>query len=539
MKEKIKKICSVDGCEKKLRPHQEQFNQICQAINNGEKITDVIAFVNPGGGKSVYMSIASQLIKDDNTKLLWICPRESLVSQAEKGFRGDGIFDVGNHDIRIAGNNGDVFRGNSGAVCTYQSVIAYPELWINVSKKYKLILFLDEYDSISLNSIWGKPIEQIYNNSFFRICATGTIDRSDLSPLMFTPYNKDGSINFNNTKSRKWIIYDSKQSIKDGSTVPIKANLISGSGSYMDTSGFKRDFKSFTGDGDQLLTAFKTGFAYQIFKLCLSDWKKYKKKHPWAKMIVLGNNIDIANQYNAWFRNEGYRFNIATSGDEKLSKETIRRFKLDNSDINSYDGMIGIGKVYKGLDIKQATFLVFLINFRGKSWVFQALGRVQRSYKGLKKECFLYAPNDPKMKLVLKQLKCGIINNVEFGQEQIKPEKTESNGEAPKIQPLRSEAKIDHLDIDLNQASIKPEVIETQSEKETRLRKQINSVIRKIVKSEDNGNKNTKSKIYWLRVKQIVNNGRCEKTGKLLRKKIEEMTIKELEKVAEFSEIFN
>ena len=153
-----------------------------------------------------------------------------------------------------------------------------------------------------------------------------------------------------------------------------------------------------------------------MFRLCLKDWSEYKKSNPWAKMIVLANNIDIAEKYNQWFRDAGYRFNIATSGDEKLSKETIRRFKLDNSEYNSYDGMIGIGKIYKGLDIKAATFLVFLINIRGKSWADQAIGRVQRAFKS-KKKAFVYAPNDPKMRMILKQLECGEIKNAEFDQD--------------------------------------------------------------------------------------------------------------------------
>lgn len=518
--------------EKMLRKHQQRFNEICQSINNGEKITDVIAFVTPGGGKSVYVSIASQLIKDDSYKLVWIAPRESLVSQAESGFRGDDIFDIGNHDIRIAGNNGEKFRGNSGIVTTYQAVIADPESWVDISKKYKIILFLDEYDSLSINSTWGKPIQDIYDNSFFRICATGTIDRSDLLPLMFTPYNKDGSINFRDTESRKWIIYNKHQSIADGSTVPFSATLISGSGSYIDLDGITRNFHKFTGDGNQLLTAFKTGFAYQMFKLCLKDWTEYKKSNPWAKMIVLANNIDIAVKYNQWFRDAGYRFNIATSGDEKLSKETIRRFKLDNSCHESYDGMIGIGKIYKGLDIKAATFLVFLINIRGKSWADQAIGRVQRAFK-TKKKAFIYAPNDPKMKQILKQLECCEIKNAEFDQEptpKSKPDQ-ETTGTAQTIEALSSKAHLENLGFPEFQQD--PVQQETQSEIESRLRKEINTVVNKIIGKTGNGNKHIKSRIFWLKVKMIVNHGRDD-NGKLKRKKINEMTIPELKKISEF-----
>jgi len=264
-----------------------------------------------------------------------------------------------------------------------------------------------------------------------------------------------------------------------------------------------------------------------MFKLCLKDWSEYKKSHPWAKMIVLGNNIEIAEKYNEWFIEAGYRFNIATSGNEKLSKETIRRFKLDNSNYNSYDGMIGIGKVYKGLDIKAATFLVFLINFRGKSWCDQAIGRVQRAFK-TKKKCFIYAPNDPKMRKVLEELEGGIIKNAEFDQEEkpeSKPDQEKLQGEAQTIEALSSKAHLENLGFPEFQPQ--PQIKETQSEIEHRLRKEINHTVNTVFANETAGNKKTKNRIMWMKIKLKINNGRNE-SGKLIKKAIGEMTVKEL-----------
>jgi len=519
-----------------LRPHQQRFSEICQQINDGAKITDVIAFVVPGGGKSTYCPIASQLIHDDYTKILWVCPRESLMKQAEQGFRGDGIVDVGNHDIRLANNSGDdPFRGCSGAVTSYQGIVARPEYWIKISKKYKIILFLDEYDSLIEEGAWSEPIKQIYGNAFFRVCATGTIDRSDELPLLFTPYNDDGSIDFRDTESRKWIIYGKEESIRDGSTVHFTATLISGSGKYVDLDGITRSFKKFTGKGDELITAFRTDFAYQMFLLCLKDWNEYRKDHPWAKIIILANNIDIAEKYNRWFKENGYDFDIATSGDEKLSAETIRRFKMPNGYFGALDGMVGIGKVYKGLDIKPATFLVFLTRIRGKSWVDQAVGRVQRAFKG-KTEAFVYAPDDPKMRKVLQEISDCVIRNATADPPEKKGTYTsdEEAGPARTIQALYSKANIDIPQPDL---PLITEHHETQSEIEKRLRVEINHTISRIISKEDQGNIKTKQRIIFMRIRQIVNNGRDE-NGKLIKKSFDEMSIKELKAVKLFVEMF-
>ena len=70
--------------------------------------------------------------------------------------------------------------------------------------------------------------------------------------------------------------------------------------------------------------------------------------------------------------------------------------------------------------------------------------------------------------------------------------------------------------------------------KNTGLRKEINSVINKIVGTESAGNRKVKERIFWLKAKQLVNKGRDD-NGKLLRKPLKEMTVKELQKVADFS----
>ena len=73
-----------------LRTHQRQVFGLMAAISAGEAtgITDVLAAVTPGGGKSLLPVIAgSHLIRAGIVeRICWAVPRDSLRLQAEEAF---------------------------------------------------------------------------------------------------------------------------------------------------------------------------------------------------------------------------------------------------------------------------------------------------------------------------------------------------------------------------------------------------------------------------------------------------------------------
>lgn len=521
-----------------LRPHQERFNQYINDIKSGSDINEIFVYAKPGAGKSLLPAISSQLIQDDNTKIIWVVPRDSLRVQGERDFRGSGHFDVGDKDIRAADGSGEPFRNLCGCVTTYQSITANPDKWIKLSTKYKIILFLDEYDSLTDYSSWMEPIKQIYNNSFLRIPMTGTMGRSDNIKIGFVPYIGD-KIDFSETKNKKWVIYDNKQALKDGSILPYEAFLIGGSGRYIDNNGIERNFNKFSGKGDELKCAFTTEFAEHIFNVSLKHWEKFRKNNRWSKFLVISPNIEIAKKYHEWFLERGYKAAVATSEDSTEARITMKRFKLNNHEFGSYEILISVAMIYKGMNAPPCTHLVPLTPVRGLAWLDQAFGRIQRNYPG-KTKGFLFSTDDPKMRQVLKDLECGDIKDADG--EPIEKSKPDPNAEPSEgggnngIEALSSKAHLDDLELFREFISEKKDIKkqESQSEKEHRLRKEINSVINKIVGTESAGNRKVKERIFWLKAKQIVNNGRDE-NGKLVRKPLKEMTVKELQKIADFS----
>lgn len=502
-----------------FRPFQKTFFDYTEQILSGAPIKDILIYAKPGAGKSNLCPIASRLIISEEFKGLWVVPRTSLARQGCMDFDSP-LFDVQGKTIRMADNIGDPFRGCDYATVSYQAISASPKRWIEISRKYKLIMFLDEFDSLTDDSVWTQPIKIIWNNAFLRIAATGTINRSDLGKISFVPYRGD-EIDFTDTDTRKWIIYDTNQALQDGSILPYDVHMIGGSGSYIDLSQIKRNFNRFTGKRDELLTGFKTEFAHQVFKIALDHWNKYKEDHPWSKFLVISHNIEIANSYHIWFREHGYNFGIATSEDDKQSDDAIARLRQPNNFPKSYQGIISVSKIYKGLNIPAATHLVYLTGVHGIAYVDQSIGRIQRNFPG-KTKGFLFCTDNPKMRSVLKTLGSGIILNASGEPQKSGNPKKEPDGPARTIQALESQAH-GFIEPDINPN------IETQSDIEQNLRKEINSIINSYLAKQNPGNLKTKQRIIWLKIKGLVNKGYGDKG--LIKKELREMTIRELKKV--------
>ena len=159
-------------------------------------------------------------------------------------------------------------------------------------------------------------------------------------------------------------------------------------------------------------------------------------------------------------------------------------------------------------------------------------GRVTRVYKN-KVNGFIFCPSDPKMLRALKMIDGGIVNPA-IGEPspKSKPDPDRPDGPAQTIEALNSEAHINGVPL-FPEFNPEPVRSETQSEIETRLRREINHTINRVVGSQHAGNRKTVSRIFWLKVKFLVNNGRNEK-GRLIKKAVSEMTIPELKIIADF-----
>lgn len=507
-----------------LRPHQQQLKNYVDNIKSGAPIKEIFIFAAPGGGKSLCPVILSDLLENNN-KQLWVVPRDSLKEQGEGDYINN-IYPV-NKTARIADNSGDPFRGCDCAITTYQAIGANPEKWIQVFKDYEVMLILDEFHHLSEFGEWVAPIREMKNNSFLSVFMTGTINRGDGTALPFVPYNVI-DIDFSDTPERKWIVYSREQALKDGAILPFLTCLVQGSGKYIDRAGMERSFSEFGGSGDHLKTAFQTDYAYHLIDLTVNGWKTFKKNHHWSKLLIVSPDIETAKDYLNYLKHFQIKAGIATSDDNKKCKDNIKRFKLNNFLANSLDCLVTVAVAYEGLSVPEITHTGLLTLIRSIPWLEQCLARGARNYKD--KKCgFVYAPKDPKLLTAIKSITAGqILTITAEGQErgEIDPDAEPSTWTPPQIQALESEAHIEGLKTPDYSEYIPEQHIESQSHKEKRIRKEINSVINKIVGNASAGNRKVKQAIFWKKAKRIID------------KPIKEMSIPELEKINIFAQTY-
>ena len=141
-----------------LRSHQRALQALVAAIARGEAtgVSDILAAVTPGGGKSLLPVIAAaELIAAGRIdRVVWVVPRDSLRLQAEEAFADPAWRASLGHavSVRAADNEPDPARGLGGYVTTYQAVAAAPALHLAEARAHRTLLVVDEVHHLPVPS---------------------------------------------------------------------------------------------------------------------------------------------------------------------------------------------------------------------------------------------------------------------------------------------------------------------------------------------------------------------------------------------------
>jgi superfamily II DNA or RNA helicase len=207
-----------------LRSHQRALANLVAAIATGEAsgVTDILAAVTPGGGKSLLPVIAAaQLIQSGQVeRICWVVPRDSLRLQAEEAFADPAWRSALNHNltVRAAENEPDPSRGLAGYIATYQAIAAAPELHLSEFRRYRTLLVVDEVHHLptvspckpmtarSANpadqvfedvSAWSRALLPLMKASTLRLLLSGTLERADGQPILWLPYKTGSEVGLN------------------------------------------------------------------------------------------------------------------------------------------------------------------------------------------------------------------------------------------------------------------------------------------------------------------------------------------------------
>ncbi len=427
-----------------LRTHQAQIAAIVQAIAAGEAsgVTDILAAVTPGGGKSLLPVIAAAalLAAGRIDRICWVVPRDSLRLQAEEAFADPTWRAALGHaiSVRAADNAPDPCRGLAGYITTYQSIAAAPDLHLAEFRRHRTLLVVDEVHHLPALSdmapdplaeaaaddatSWSRTLLPLLESARLRLLLSGTLQRADGRGILWLPYRKGprASTREVDLAAPGWAVvgYSRAQALAERAVLPIMFGALDGEASWLDEDrlavGPHRLFAHWPTETTRpaLFTALRTGFADQLLREAFDATRALRTKRrqgrgltPDAearglgKLLVVAPDQSTARRYGevlqGWMpQRQAATVQLATS-DERDAQQTLARFRLRAEP----SVLVTVAMAYEGLDAPEVAVVAALTHIRSRAWLEQMVARATRVDPNAgpysEQRALVFHPDDP------------------------------------------------------------------------------------------------------------------------------------------------
>jgi superfamily II DNA or RNA helicase len=431
----------------RLRRHQDEVDRLCRTLAAGaaDGLTDILAAVTPGGGKSALPVIAAARLlgvvppghrQPLVERVCWVVPRDTLRRQAEEAFVDPAwrAFLGHAHAVRAAENGPDPCRGLAGYVTTYQALAAAPELHLAEFRRHRYLLCVDELHHLPAlsdldeaaeaaeDTAWSRALLPLLETAGMRLLMTGTLERADRRPILWLPYRHDRLVR----RLRRvdlgapgWAVvgYDRRAALAEKAIVPVRFGALDGEAEWL-VAGERLRAASFADAGDRvrpmLFTALRTGYADDLLRAAYLDCRRRRTARREAlglaqgtparglgKLLVVAPDQAAARRYADTLRGwlgggEAAEAGVALAiSDERGAVERIARFRL----LPEPAILVTVGMAYEGMDAPEVKHVACLTQIRSVPWLEQMVARATRfdplggDYEG--QTAVVYHPDDP------------------------------------------------------------------------------------------------------------------------------------------------
>ena len=365
------------------------------ADGHAPEITDILAAVTPGGGKSLLPVIAAHALLAARLveRVCWVVPRDSLRQQAEEAFADPAWRRTLGHavSVRAADNAPDPARGLQGYVTTYQSVAASPDLHLAEFRRHRTLLVLDEVHHLpalsdmapdpladpatpDLAAGWSRALLPLLETARLRLLLSGTLQRADGRSILWLPYRTGPRM-----KTREvdlaapgWAVvgYSRAQALAERAVLPVLFGAVDGEASWLDEArtptGPHRLASPWPTETTRpaLFTALRTGFADGLLREAFTaartlraerrrlrgHWPPVKTPGVWASCWWSPPTRSAPAATPILLRGwmppaQAATVQLATS-DERDAHETLARFRLTAEP----SVLVTVAMAYEGLD---------------------------------------------------------------------------------------------------------------------------------------------------------------------------------------------
>lgn len=414
------------------------------ARGEAEGITDILASVTPGGGKSLLPVIAAARLMEAGRveRIVWVVPRDSLRLQAEEVFADPQWRAILGHNwsVRSADNAPDPSRGLAGYVTTYQAIGAAPELHLRELRRFRTLLVVDEVHHLPVPTAgigerseegeeagaWSRAMLPLLQSASLRLLLSGTLERADGRRILGLPYYPSAATHTPQIDSDApgWAVigYSRTQALAERSILPVTFGALDGEASWLEggrAAGQARVGPHRLGGGVRittrpaLFTALRTGFARDLLQEAFGATRRLRARRRadrglpptktargLGKLLVVAPDQDRARHYldvlQSWMpaRQAERDVRLATSS-ERDAHEALAAFRL----LPEPAVLVTVAMAYEGLDAPEIAVVAALTHIRSRPWLEQMIARATRvdpfagSYA--EQRALVFHPDDP------------------------------------------------------------------------------------------------------------------------------------------------
>ncbi len=412
-----------------LRTHQAQVTAIVSAIAAAEAsdLTDILAAVTPGGGKSLLPVIAAARLIEARVvdRVCWVVPRDSLRLQAEEAFADTTWRRRLDHalSVRAADNTANPSRGLAGYVTTYQGIAAAPALHLAEFRRHRYLLVVDEMHHLpALSDIapglasgdgpaggagpdeasgWSRALLPLLETARLRLLLSGTLERADGRGILWLPYRtgpRSGTRVIDLAAPGLAVVgYSRAEALADRAVLPVLFGALDGEASWLDEAGTPcgphRLFNHWPTETTRpaLFTALRTGFAEEMLRRAFQATRSLRAQRRslrelppetqargLGKLLVVAPDQAVARRYlellQGWMppaQADSVRLATSSEADAHESLASFRRQAEPSI-------LVTVAMAYEGLDAPEVAVVAALTHIRSRPWLEQMVARATR-----------------------------------------------------------------------------------------------------------------------------------------------------------------
>jgi superfamily II DNA or RNA helicase len=379
----------------------------------------------PGAGKTHCVSLSGHTLMGHGyvKQVIVVVPRVQLRSQIRRGFHNTAIglnrklmgdaklirgYQQGLFDEMLGGGLVTTYQALSNGRSGRRMVEALVELMLST----ETALYLDEFHHLSHvadaelgeSTGWVQAIDPLFEAAKLVVGLSGTLQRGENARIAYLRYDPATRL------PEPDVTYTRSQGLAGGAIIHMEFEHLDGDVAYTYGEDLHEQTLSEVSkkeSGRAVRAALASEWSEQALLNALGQFMSYRQEVYKSRAIVICATQEQARRMHALARdNFPVHAVLAISQDKSKAARELRDFA---------EGKVGeilvtVGMAYEGLDVPDATHLIYLSNITSQPWVEQAFNRVSRFNPDCgvpweKQHARVFVPDTPELNVTIDKIR--------------------------------------------------------------------------------------------------------------------------------------